>query len=129
MTAPGTAFVRFFIGLALGCIIGLFYGFLRPLRKGKAVIPDLVFCLFAGWILLYYGFAVCRGDQRMGYLAAAGVGAIGWDRSFGRWLRPVFGGFWGFAAAMLRPIRKFFKKIRNFIKFFFGIELRRISQI
>ena len=94
MTAPSVAFGRFVMGLLLGAIIGLFYGFLRPVQKGRAILADLVFIIFAGWILLYYGFAVCRGDLRMGYLFAAGVGAIGWDLTLGKWLRPVFDRFW-----------------------------------
>ena len=111
---PEIAFGRLVAGVLLGAAIGLFYGFLRPLRRGLAIGPDLIFALVAGWVLLYYGFAICRGDLRLGYLAAAGAGAIGWDRSFGRWLRPVFRGFWGFVAALSRPVKIFFKKfVRN----------------
>ena len=119
MNAPSVAFGRFVIGILLGCVIGLFYGFLRPVQKGRAIFPDLIFTAFAGWVLIYYGFAVCRGDLRMGYLFATGAGAVGWDMSFGRWLRPVFCGFWGFMGRYLPPVKKFFKKVRNFIKFFF----------
>ena len=62
MTEPTVAFGRFLTGILLGCLIGLFYGFLRPVQKGRAIFADTVFVIFAGWVLLYYGFAVCRGE-------------------------------------------------------------------
>ena len=65
MTTPAAAWERFVTGLVFGCVLGIFYGFLRPLQRGKAVIPDLIFVGFAGWIYLIFGFAVCRGDLRM----------------------------------------------------------------
>ena len=94
MTTPSVAFGRFVIGILLSCVIGLFYGFLRPVQKGRAILADAVFAVFAGWVLVHYGFGVCRGDLRLGYLFAAGAGAVGWDLTLGKWLRPVFWGFW-----------------------------------
>ena len=120
MTAPEVAWNRFLTGLVFGCVLGIVYGFLRPLRRGKAVLPDLLFALATGWVYLYYGFAVCRGDLRIGYWAAPLVGAIAWDRSVGQWLSPLFCGFWRSFARVLLPVQVFFKKIWNFIKFLFA---------
>ena len=120
MNTPEVAFRRFVIGLVFGCALGIVYGFLRPVRRGKAIGSDLVFAVVTGWVYLYYGFAVCRGDLRMGYLAAPILGAILWDRTVGRWLRPIFDGFWKIIAKILRPVREFKKKSRVFVKFLFA---------
>jgi hypothetical protein len=100
--------------------LGLFYGFLRPIRRGKAILPDLIFVAAAGWIYVYYGFAICRGDLRMGYMAAPLLGAILWDRLFGRWLLPIYGGIWQLFAGICRPFLRICKKIWDFIKFLFA---------
>jgi hypothetical protein len=120
MTTPEVAFWRFLTGLVLGCVLGIIYGLLRPVRRGKAIFPDLVFAFFTGWIYLYYGFALCRGDLRMGYLAAPILGAIAWDRSVGQWLRPIFDGFWRIIVKIFRPVGKILKKSRIFVKFLFA---------
>ena len=120
MTVPAVAFHRFLTGLALGCALGILYGFLRPVRRGRAVIPDLVFAAVAGWVYLYYGFAVCRGDLRMGYMAALAVGALAWDRVFGRGLLPIYRGFWAQIGKFLRGIEKIVKKFLKIVKFFFA---------
>ena len=119
MSTPGVAFRRFVVGLLLGCLLGIFYGFLRPTRRGRAIVSDLVFVTFAGWVYLYYGFAVCRGDLRIVYSAAPIIGAITWDRTVGRWLRPIFAYFWQVVAEITRPYRKIPKKLWKFIKFLF----------
>jgi hypothetical protein len=120
MSTPEIAFQRFLTGLALGCLLGVVYGFLRPVRRGKAILPDLVFAFFTGWGYLYYGFAVCRGDLRMAYFAAPILGAIVWDRSIGRWLRPIYDGFWKCIGKILGPFRKIMKKTWIFVKFLFA---------
>ncbi len=120
MTAPYVAFSRFLIGLLLGGVLGLVYGFLRPLRRKKKTLPDLVFVLAAGWVYLYYGFAVCRGDLRLGYTAAPIAGAIGWDRTVGLWLRPVPEKFWEFIRKILHPLGRSFKKFWKWVKFLFA---------
>ena len=120
MSTPNTAALRFLTGLVLGCVLGLVYGFLRPVRRGRAVLPDLLFAVIAVWVYLYYGFAVCRGDLRMGYFAAPIVGAIGWDSVFGRWLLPVYGGFWKIIDKVCRPMLRICKKFWFFLKFLFA---------
>ncbi len=117
MMTPQIVFRRFLTGLVLGCALGVIYGFLRPARKKKTLWADLVFGGFALWIYAHYGFGVCRGDLRMGYLVAPILGAFAWDRSVGRWLLPIFGELWQFLALLCRPIRKFFAKGKDFVKF------------
>ena len=120
MTTPEIAFKRFTAGLMFGCLLGVYYGFLRPLRRKRTFFPDLLFVAAAGWIYLYYGFNLCRGDLRMGYVAAPILGAVAWDLTVGRWLMPIYAGLWGILGGMLRPFQFFFKKICIFIKFLFA---------
>ena len=47
-------------------------------------------------LLENYGFAVCGGDLRMGYILPPLISAFCWDRTVNRWLQPVFAGFWHF---------------------------------
>ena len=117
---PEVAFGRFLMGVLCGGVIGLIYCFLRPLQRGRAVFADLLFVLGAGWALLYYGFAICRGDLRFGYLAAVAVGIFLFNRLCGWWLRPIFRIFWYSVGLFLLPVRKIFKKTRDFIKFLFA---------
>lgn len=120
MSTPEIAFARFVTGLLLGCVLGIYYGFLRPIRRRRTFFPDLLFVMAAGWIYLHYGFAVCRGDLRMGYLAAPILGALAWDLTVGRYLMPIYAGFWRFLGGLLRPFQLFLKKICIFIKFLFA---------
>ena len=62
---PGTAAYRLVCALALGAALGLFYGFLRPLRPKYTVLADGVFLLGAFWVWLYYNFDICQGDIRL----------------------------------------------------------------
>ena len=66
MTTPIYAFSRFAIALALGAGLGLFYGFLRPLRPRYTALSDLLFLAGLSYVWLYFNFAVCRGDIRLG---------------------------------------------------------------
>lgn len=120
MSTPAVAFWRFAVGLVFGCVLGICYGFLRPTRRGRGILSDLVFVTFAGWVYLYYGFAVCRGDLRLGYSAAPVIGAIAWDRTVGWWLRPIFACFWRMVAKISRPFRKIPEKLWIFAKFLFA---------
>ena len=56
MTAPADAAVRFGWGLLLGASLGLFYGFLRPLRPKRTTLADGIFLLaaFYLWLLLQF---------------------------------------------------------------------------
>ena len=62
MTSPVTAFRWLLSGLVLGCLLGVYYGFLRPLRPRFTLLSDLLFVPVAGWVWLYYSFAICGGD-------------------------------------------------------------------
>ena len=75
MTAPALAFRHFCTACLLGVLLGVYYGFLRPLRPRFTTLSDLLFVLGAGWVWLYLGFAVCRGDLRLGYFAGLFVWA------------------------------------------------------
>ena len=94
MTAPGLAAERFFFSFLAGILLGVLYGFLRPLRPGHTVLSDGLFLVGAGAVFLWQGFSLCRGDLRLGYLAGAAAGAVAWEWGPGRPLRPVFSGFW-----------------------------------
>lgn len=112
MTAPTQAGLRFLVGLALGAGLGLFYGFLRPLRQKRTAPADLLFIAVAFWVWIYHSFAVCAGDIRFGGSLSLGLGAVLWELSAGWLLRPVFCFFWKIIGKgidlLTLPIRKIF---------------------
>lgn len=117
MTGPALDACRFLYACLLGLGLGLWYGFLRPLRPRHTVLSDVLFLPALGWAWLYLSFAVCRGDIRLGYCAGLAVGAFFWEGTFGRWLRPVFYCFWGTISRIWGKIfailKKIFKKMRK----------------
>lgn len=111
MNEPAVAAVRFGWGLVLGLGLGAVYGFLRPLRRRHSVLPDLIFvaAAFYGWLVLSFG--ICQGDIRLGTTAALPLGAVLWDRTAGKLLRPVFSLFWRIILYPFRKILGLFCKI------------------
>ena len=109
---PVTAAYRMACALALGAVLGLLYGFLRPLRPRHTLMADGVFLLAALWVWIYLCFGVCAGDIRAGFAFAMLAGGILWEGTAGRLLRPVFAGFWRIlaktAGTFLLPVKKFF---------------------
>lgn len=125
MTGPALDGWRFLWACGIGLGLGLVYGFLRPLRPKHPLISDALFLpfLFFGW--LYLGFGICRGDLRLGYCLGLAVGAVAWDFTAGRLLRPVFRGWWRLVSRIyhtfLNIFRKIFKKIHKISKILFAI--------
>ena len=126
MTAPAIAAIRFCLAGAVGAGLGLFYGFLRPLRRKGNTLPDLIFVIaaFLGWV--YVGFGICGGDLRTAWFFGMILGGLCFEATLGRLLRPVFFGFWkamaAIVAACLTPGRKiigFFRKIAKKVFSFF----------
>lgn len=121
MNAPEIAAQRFAMALLLGAGVGLYYGFLRPLRQKHPHFADLLFLpgLITAW--LYLSFGVCLGDLRMAYTMGLFLGAVIWEITCGRLLRPVFRLFWRlvdrFFGILLLPAVKIFQYIRKFVKF------------
>lgn len=111
MTDPVLDARRFGIACLLGLGLGLYYGFLRPLRPRHTGLSDLLFlpALFYSWI--YLSFGVCDGDIRLSYSMGLLVGAVVFQWTAGRWLRTIFQGFW-------RVIGKIYRQIFNFLKNF-----------
>lgn len=111
MTDPVLDARRFGIACLLGLGLGLYYGFLRPLRPRHTGLSDLLFlpALFYGW--LYLSFGICDGDIRLSYSMGLLVGAVVFQWTAGRWLRTIFQGFW-------RVIGKIYRQIFNFLKNF-----------
>ena len=120
MTPPLISARQFGWACLLGAVLALYYGFLRPIRP--RTLGDLLFLPAALWGWCYLSFAVCRGDIRVGITLGLLVGFFLFDITLGRWLRPVFSGFWrGFATlwgGFFRLVRNFFKKLWHFRKFF-----------
>ena len=73
---PETAAYRLVCALALGAALGLLYGFLRPLRLKHTVLADGLFLLGVFWVWLYYNFALCGGDIRLGCCGGLLAGAL-----------------------------------------------------
>lgn len=109
MISPAQVGQRLLLSLAAGAQLGLVYSFLKPLRSRQLrdilLLPALVYA----W--LWVGFAVCRGDLRLGYYAPMAAGAWASARLGSRWLGPVFGGFWGCLARLRGWLREFFRAL------------------
>ncbi len=121
MNAPQIAARRFGMALLLGAAVGLYYGFLRPLRRRHPHIGDLLFAPGAITAWLYLSFGICLGDIRMAYTLGLFLGAVLWESTCGRLLQPVFRLFWRvlhriFAMVFL-PLTKIFQKTGKFVKF------------
>ena len=114
MTAPAVAAGRFLAACAVGAAVGLVYGFGRPLRPRWTHLWDaltVVAALF-GWI--YVGFGLCAGQIHFGITLGIFLGAVAWEMTVGRLLRPVFRGFW----FVVRKILGFFlAPVENFFSF------------
>lgn len=125
MNGPALDGRRFLCACLLGLILGVIYGFLRPLRHRRPVLADLLFLPFMGYAWLYLGFAICRGDLRLGYCAGLPLGATLWEWTLGRLLRPAFAGFWHLIFRICRGIsyilEKNCKKIQKILKNLFAI--------
>jgi hypothetical protein len=125
MITPALASRRFGIAWLLGMGLGLLYGFLRPLRPRRTVLSDLLFFPAVVWAWVYFSFGLCDGDLRLGYIAGMGLGGIVWEITFGRWMRPVFFGFWGWIgriwAKITAPFKQIFRKSVLFAKNIFAM--------
>ena len=118
---PSEALRHFSLAFLLGVPLGVYYGFLRPLRPRYALLSDLLFlpALVYAWLLLCFG--VCRGDLRLGCCSGLFLGAVAWEGTVGKLLRPVFTWFWGLLASfwrlLCRPFSWFGKNLRIFLNF------------
>ncbi len=122
MIPPALAAWRMGAAGLCGLLLGAVYSFLRPLRP--RALADTLFVTALLYGTLVVSFAVCRGDPRFGDNAAMYGGLFLWLLTFGRWLRPVFAGFWKalgrFLRLILYPGKKFFEKMRQIIKNIFA---------
>ena len=117
MIPPGEALGELLAALALGAVLGLFWGFLRPLGKRRRNLADGLFLPGLALGLCVLGFGVCGGDLRPACLGAAALGGIGEEMTLGRLLAPVFYGFWFILSRFRRVVltfwKKFFKSAKN----------------
>jgi hypothetical protein len=124
VTAPGLAAWRFCAGLILGGGLGLFYGFLRPPRAKHPHLCDFVFMVGFFLLWIFYGFGICYGDLRFAYSLTLPLGALLWESTGGKALRPLIFRFWRiiyrFFRLLCRPLEYFLKKVRLFLKFLFS---------
>ena len=102
-------FLCLYQALLLGGWAGILFGFLRPLRPRW--LGELLFLagLFRGWCFL--GFDLWGGDLRLACTGAYLLGLALWILTFGRWLAPVFSGFWKGFSRLGRAFFLPFKKI------------------
>ena len=120
MREPGLGAARFLISCLVGLQLGLLYGFLRPLRPRHKALSDLLFLPALGAAFLYVGFEICRGDLRLGCFLGLAAGAVVWEQTAGRLLRPVFSCFWKGSRRILDFFLLPAKKISKKIKFYFA---------
>jgi len=120
MNPPAAAARRLLAALGLGLLLGLIYGFLRPLRRKGNTLGDLLFLLCAGAVWVQLGFGICQGDLRLGYFAGLPMGAVLWEKTVGKLLRPVFFQFWRILERVFgfpwRVMKKILRKCRKFAK-------------
>ena len=91
---PADSIRHFSVAALMGLGLGLYYGFLRPVRAKHPHWGDLFFLLGLYWAWLWLNFGVCRGDIRLGCNAGLAFGIFLWELTLGRLLRPVFRLFW-----------------------------------
>jgi hypothetical protein len=120
MTPPGIAAERFLIALLLGCPLGFWYGFLRPLGGRNSLIRDSLFILAAAAFWVVLGFGVCQGDLRIVYLFGLLAGSLIWDLTMGVILKPIFAGFWKYLDGLFDLFLWPMKKILHFLKILFA---------
>ena len=104
----------------LGIPLGIWYGFLRPLRQKHVHLADGLFLLGCVWGWLELSFRICAGDLRVGYLAGAGLGGFLCEMTLGMVLRPIFRGFWQVIGKIWRFLLGNLKKIFKFTKKLFA---------
>ena len=115
MTAPALAAGRLAAACLMGLGLGLWYGFLRPLRPKFTLLSDLLFllALFPSWV--YLGFGICGWATLPALPLAASSGNSPQDGCCARFLQ-VFGGqsfkSWGGFAARFKN----FSKKRTFLQ-------------
>lgn len=83
MIPPQIAARRFLYALLVGAVLGMLYGFLRPLRSKRTTFSDSVFllCTLYGWLFLHFG--LCGADVRIAYTLAMILGGFSWELSIG----------------------------------------------
>jgi hypothetical protein len=111
---PALAAAHTLRALSLGVGLGLFYSFLKPLRPRLTTLAGLVFLIFLGWSWLYLAFGICAGDLRLGFFFALGAGCFLTHRTLGRFLTPLFSGFWAFVGEILKILSIPWKYFFNF---------------
>ena len=115
--SPQLAAHRFACSFLLGAALGVWYGFLRPLRKRHRSFSDLLFLGPLYWAWVYLSFAICRGDIRVGYFFGLLSGVVCWELTAGWCLRPVFSGIWKGLSRIWEKILLPAKKFRILQKF------------
>lgn len=89
MISPAVAWSRSLWAMGLGAGLGCLFGALRPLARRAPGTADTVFVLVCFQLWLYHSFAVCCGDPRTVYLLMGFLGALGWEQTVGKILRPL----------------------------------------
>ena len=104
-----SSFLHLWQGFLLGCGLGLFYGFLRPVRPRW--LGDLLFIGMLFWLWIYLCFGLCGGDPRFAYTISLLTGTAVWEILFGSILSPVFSAFW-------KGLHRFFSLVSLPFQFF-----------
>lgn len=116
--SPAIVAARVLRCLVLGATVGVLSDLLLPLRRRLAVVRDLVLSVWLCRCWLVICFSLCHGDIRLGYWAAACLGALLWRVG----LSPLIRGFLvqseGKMKKQCAPILSRSKKISQNMNFF-----------
>ena len=105
--------------ILLGGTIALGADIMYSLQKKSVMLAQVLWSIWIFWVWLVICFGVCRGDIRMGYWAAAALGAVLWRGTVSRLFRPVILAFgrkiWTIIGMPVKLSKIILKKI-NFFK-------------
>ena len=95
--------------LLLGMLLGVIYGFLRPLRPRW--LGDLLFVGAMIYLWIYMCFGICDADPRFAHTALLLGGCVAWNVIFGKQTAPLFSAFWKGVSHLLKAFLLPFEKI------------------
>ena len=112
---PGVVGQRLVGCFLWGVLLGAAADVFKPLHRRLPRLSELLIGLELLFVWLHSSFALCRGELRVGFYLALLLGAGLWEQLFGEVAGALWRNFWHFAVLPGKFLRKFFRKIANFL--------------